>query len=291
MIDATTGPKLDRLLRPVLPRLRTATGVDATMAGPVTLTGRRLVVTDLYGLLTSTMRGLVVTPGAGIGGKALQMAKPVAVNDYLHSMVVSHHFDHKVAQEHIHGAFAVPVRVGHDIQAVLYGLTRTAQPLGDRVLATAALVAAGVGRELAIEIEVARRLRAIEQQRQHCDRTTDNFREIYEELRSIAHATSDQLLRDRLIGVCDRLAPQIKPTATRTPLLTGREHEVLARIALGHTNHEVAGAARASTVIACANSLSAGSRRLAWASVRRMFAKVIASAWSDFLRETQWRSR
>ena len=35
MIDATTGPELDRLLHPALPRLRTATGIDATMAGPV----------------------------------------------------------------------------------------------------------------------------------------------------------------------------------------------------------------------------------------------------------------
>jgi hypothetical protein len=40
-----------------------------------------------------------------------------------------------------------------------------------------------------------------------------------------------------------------------------------------------------------ANSLSAGSLRWAWASVRRMLAKVIASAWSDFFRETQCRSR
>jgi LuxR family transcriptional regulator, regulator of acetate metabolism len=243
MADATPGPNLDRLLGPALSRLRTATGVDATMAGPVTLAGRRLVVTNLHGLLTSTMHGLVVTPGVGIGGKALQMARPVAVNDYLHSTAVSHHFDHKVAQEHIHGAFAVPVRVGRNTHAVLYGLTRTAQPLGDRVLATAASVAAGLGREMTIEVEVFRRLRTIEQQRQQRqrrDRTTTDFREIREELLSIAQDTSDQLLRDRLIGICDRMAAQITPSRTPTPLLTCRERDVLTRIALGHTNLEVA---------------------------------------------------
>jgi DNA-binding CsgD family transcriptional regulator len=243
MTDATPGCGRDRLLGPALLRLRAATGVDATMAGPVALAGRRLVVTNLHGLLTSTMHGLVVTPGAGIGGKALQMARPVAVNDYLHSTAVSHHFDHKVAQEHIHGAFAVPVPVGRDIRAVLYGLARTTQPLGDRVLATAATVAAGLGGELAIEVEVARRLRAAEQQRHHLqrrDEAANDFREIYEELQSIAQATSDRFVQDRILRVCDRMAPQMPSTAGRAPLLTVREREVLTRIALGHTNHEVA---------------------------------------------------
>jgi DNA-binding CsgD family transcriptional regulator len=123
---------------------------------------------------------------------------------------------------------------------VLYGLARTAQPLGDRVLVTAASIAAGVGRELAIEIEVVRRLRTIEQERQRRDPAVDDFREIYEELLSIAQTTSDHLLRDRLLGVCDRLASQIKPTRGPTPVLTCREREVLTRIALGHTNIEVA---------------------------------------------------
>ena len=42
MIDATTDPNVDRLLRPALTRLRAATKVDATMAGPMTLAGRHL---------------------------------------------------------------------------------------------------------------------------------------------------------------------------------------------------------------------------------------------------------
>ena len=120
------------------------------MAGPVSQNGRRLVVTELHGLLNTTMRGLVATPGMGIGGKALQLGRPAAVNDYMHSTAVSHHIGRKVALEHIHGALAVPARVGHAVKAVLYGLARTTDPLGDRVLDAAAAVAAAGGRELAV---------------------------------------------------------------------------------------------------------------------------------------------
>jgi hypothetical protein len=128
-----------------------ATGLDATMAGAVTNGGRRLVVTELHGLLTTAMQGLVADSGMGIGGKALQLGRPAVVNDYLHSTMVSHHFDHKVALERIQGALAMPVRVGREVKAVFYGLARTTDPLGDAVLDTAAAVAATVGRELAVE--------------------------------------------------------------------------------------------------------------------------------------------
>jgi hypothetical protein len=79
---------------------------------------------------------------------------------------VCHHFDHKVALEQVHGALAVPVRVGREVKAVFYGLARTMDPLGDRVLETAAAVAAAVGRELAVEFEVTRRLRIIDAERE-----------------------------------------------------------------------------------------------------------------------------
>ncbi len=242
MTVSMTGPDLDRPLRLALPQLRNATGIDGTMAGPVTLGGRRLVITGLHGMLTPLFRGQVVTRGAGVGGRALQQARPVAVNDYLHSTAISHHFDRKVQQEQARGAFAVPVRVSTDIRAMLYGVTRTAEPLGDRVLDAAASVAAGVGRELAIEIGVAARLRTIEQERQRLEHrlAADEPREIYEELMSIAQATSDQPLRDRLEILCDRLSLSIEPTVDGALHLTRRERQVLAAIALGHTNNEVA---------------------------------------------------
>ena len=65
-------------------------------------------------------------------------------------------------------------------------------------------------------------------------------REIVEELIAIAGATSDRSVRDRLEALCGRLSPPVGPAADGAPRLTGREREVLAEIALGHTTDEVA---------------------------------------------------
>jgi LuxR family transcriptional regulator, regulator of acetate metabolism len=240
MIDTTEGPDLVRPLRRALPRLQWATGLDGTMAGPVT-PGGRLVVTELHDMLTETMRGVVIAAGMGAGGKALQLGRPVLVNDYLHATTISHVYDHKVIQEQTHGLLAVPVPVGRELRAVLYGAARTTQPLGDRVLAASARVAAVVGRELAVEYEVARRLRMVEEfRRREEPRPAVDLREVHEELLSIARATSDEALRDRLLVLCDRLRPPSGHGRMAVPHLTGRERQVLAEVALGRTNAEVA---------------------------------------------------
>ena len=241
MIDTAAGPDLGRPLRRALPRLQRATGLDGAMAGPVTRDGRRLVVTELHGMLTETMRGFVVTRGMGAGGKALQLGRPILVNDYLHATTISHGYDQKLIEEQTHGLLAVPVHVGREVRALLYGSARTTQPLGERVLDASARVAAALGREFAVEDEVARRLRIIEELRRREEpRPTINLHEIREELLSIARATSDEALRDRLDVLCDRLRPPSVCSGTAVPHLTGREHQVLAAVALGRTNAEVA---------------------------------------------------
>lgn len=243
MSDAMQGPDLDRPLRAALPRLRKATAVDGTMGAPVTLGGRRLVVTGLHGMLTSTMLGLVATPGVGAGGRALQLGRPFAVDGYLQSSSVSHHFDRKVRIEHVHGCFTVPVRVGQETRAVLYGVTRSAASLGDRVLNAASAVGDRVAREIAVELEVTRRMRAIAQHGRHVEdlrRPGVDPREICEELMAIAGITTDQAVRDRLQTLSDRVAEPVGPSREHAPRLTTRERDVLTEIALGHTNLEVA---------------------------------------------------
>lgn len=67
-----------------------------------------------------------------------------------------------------------------------------------------------------------------------------DLREIHQELLSIARATSDESLRDRLHVLCERLRPTSGHGGTAAPRLTGRELQVLTEVALGRTNVEVA---------------------------------------------------
>ncbi|HEX4250513.1 MAG TPA: helix-turn-helix transcriptional regulator [Pseudonocardia sp.] len=72
------------------------------------------------------------------------------------------------------------------------------------------------------------------------DLADEEAREVYAELLSIARATTDRALRNRLDVLCDRLAPPPEPALIDVPRLTARELQVLGEIALGRTNSEVA---------------------------------------------------
>lgn len=227
----TTGPDLLRPLRRALPWLQRATGLDGALAGLVSRDGQRVVVTELHDMLTGAIRGFVVLRGKGVGGAALQRARPVLVDDYPSATTISRLSDQVIVHERIHGLLAVPVPVGREVRALLYGVARTSAPFGDRVLDASARVAAAVARELIVECEVARRLRLLEEARLRAEPRAVDLREIHEELVSVAAATQDEDLRDRLGALCDRLAPPARrPTAAA--LLTGREQQVLAEVAL-----------------------------------------------------------
>ena len=155
---------------------------------------------------------------------------------------ISHQYDRQVLRERVQGAFVVPVRVGHLTHAVVYGITRTPHRLGDRVLDAAGASISRLAHELAVEIDVARRLDVIDAERRrlaHPTHTPDP-REIREELLSIADTTSDPSVRDRLLLIYHRLAPSGPSSPSATLPLTRRERDVLELIALGMTNNEVA---------------------------------------------------
>lgn len=235
------GPDLSRVLRAGLVRLQRATAVDAAMGGLVAPGQARLVITELYSMRTDAFRGTVVTPGAGVGGQAWRLARPVAVDDYLGSSTISHHYDRQAQAERAFGTFAVPLRVGSSFGALVWGVVWSPQPLGDRVLDAARPVAVRLAHELAVETEVSRRLASLQQQRDDAARSwipQISALEIREELSSIARSTADADVRDRLAIVCQRLSSADAVEAV--PVLTRREHDVLAQIALGLTNEEAA---------------------------------------------------
>jgi DNA-binding CsgD family transcriptional regulator len=245
MTTSIARPDLARPLRVGLARLQRATGVDCAMGGLIDPSGLRLAITELHNARTNAFRGTVVTPGAGAGGQAMLLARPVAVADYLRSAAITHQYDRQAQAEQANGTFAVPVQAGSRIRAMIWGLTWTQRQFGDRTLESGARVAARLGQELAVEIEVTRRLTDIEDERRRCARRGPAFdpREIREELLSIADATSDPSVRDRLGVVCDRLRVPDRAGPDRSGHLgplTPRECEVLVEVARGLTNNEIA---------------------------------------------------
>ncbi|MFD4574459.1 response regulator transcription factor [Streptomyces sp. NPDC058417] len=141
-------------MRGALARLRRATGLPVAFGGLVEPGRPRVRISELSGAGTPALRGLAVTSGNGLGGKAVALARPCAVTDYSRSRRISHEYDTAVAQEGLRSVLAVPVVVRRRVRGVLYGALRTAEPLGDRALTAAVAVARDVEQALVAADEV-----------------------------------------------------------------------------------------------------------------------------------------
>ncbi|MFC7471628.1 GAF domain-containing protein [Actinomadura keratinilytica] len=112
-------------MREALARLRRATGLPIAFGGLIE--GRHQVrIAELSGTGTTALRGLNVSSGNGLGGKAVALTRPCAVTDYRASRRISHEYDAAVAAEGLRSVLAVPVVVHRHVRGVLYG--RCARP-------------------------------------------------------------------------------------------------------------------------------------------------------------------
>ncbi|WP_158880725.1 helix-turn-helix transcriptional regulator [Amycolatopsis anabasis] len=162
--------------------------------------GSELRMSELVGTATNSLRGLLVARGRGLGGRAITARRVVAVDDYYASDSISHDFDHAVRAEGVRSAVAVPVIVRRSVRAVLYGAVREAVTFGDASIDLMVEAARDLEQELAVRDEVER-----------------------------------------------RLASMVPPAAARNgtrpdnaPSLAPRELDVLAGVAAGQTNAEIA---------------------------------------------------
>ncbi|MDT3446832.1 LuxR C-terminal-related transcriptional regulator [Pseudofrankia sp. BMG5.37] len=227
-------------LRAGLRQAQRLAGVPVVFAG--TVSDDRLVLTDFLGTRTTSMRNLHVSIGAGLGGRVVAQGRPVAVEDYLSARTITHDYDRPVLAEGISSVLAVPVRVRGRCKAVLYGAVRERMPLGNRV--REALLSAGsrLSMTLSVQDQVGIRL-AMAEFRPGLQDLADleEVRAVHAELRSIAPAVADPELRRRIDAATERLArfgaPKTEVSAIR---LSPRETDVLAQVALGCTNAEVA---------------------------------------------------
>ncbi|MFJ4961576.1 response regulator transcription factor [Streptomyces sp. NPDC088729] len=221
-------------------RLRRTSGLPVVFGGLLS-DARHARIAELNGAQTRALRGLVISAGSGLGGKAIALSRPCAVTDYTSARHISHEYDTAVAAEGLRSVVAVPVVVRREVRGLLYGALRKPVTLGDRTFDAALAAARDVEQALAVRDEV-RQLLAVGRE-QVADPDTapaawEDVREAHRELRALAPKIVDPELREELLSVCGRLASAsgTQPADARAVRLAPREVDVVACVAAGATN-------------------------------------------------------
>lgn len=227
-------------MQAALLRLRRTSGLPVVFGGLLS-DARHARIAELNGAQTSALRGLVISAGSGLGGKAIALSRPCAVTDYASARHISHEYDAAVAAEGLRSVVAVPVVVRRAVRGVLYGAMRTPVTLGDRTFDAMVAAARDVEQSLAVRDEVRQLLAAGREQVTDPDTAPgawEDVREAHRELRALAPRVVDPALRDELLDVCGRLASAAayKAPAAREISLAPREVDVVACVAAGATN-------------------------------------------------------
>ncbi|MBK1783965.1 LuxR C-terminal-related transcriptional regulator [Prauserella cavernicola] len=235
--------ELDRLLSRGVRGLRADCAVDLAFGGPLDADGASMTIRHLDGNLGQSLRHLRVRRGAGLGGKALALGRPVAVSDYFAAPHIVHAYDRAVAPERVDTALAMPVRLHGSAVGLLYLARRDPLPFGDRTLARADAAVRALERELEIELEVQRRVAA-----QAATHSLDPHAldALLTQLESAIELVGDDAARQRLHEVCDGL---LRVTGAQRPAQPGergplsrREVQVLQQVAAGASNNDIAAA-------------------------------------------------
>ncbi|MDX2921123.1 MULTISPECIES: response regulator transcription factor [Streptomyces] len=227
-------------MQAALLRLRRTSGLPVVFGGLLS-DARHARIAELNGAQTSALRGLVISAGSGLGGKAIALSRPCAVTDYASSRHISHEYDAAVAAEGLRSVVAVPVVVRRAVRGVLYGALRTPVTLGDRTFDAVVAAARDVEQSLAVR-DSARQLLAAGRERVSGSDAVpwawEDVREAHRDLRALVPRVVDPALRDELLEVCGRLASAsgVKAPAARRVRLAPREVDVVACVAAGATN-------------------------------------------------------
>ncbi|MFF3526251.1 response regulator transcription factor [Streptomyces rubiginosohelvolus] len=227
-------------MQAALLRLRRTSGLPVVFGGLLS-DARHARIAELNGAQTSALRGLVISAGSGLGGKAIALSRPCAVTDYATSRHISHEYDAAVAAEGLRSVVAVPVVVRRAVRGVLYGALRTPVTLGDRTFDAVVAAARDVEQSLAVR-DSARQLLAAGRERvsdpDAVPGAWEDVREAHRDLRALVPRVVDPALRDELLEVCGRLASAsgAKASTAREIRLAPREVDVVACVAAGATN-------------------------------------------------------
>ena len=215
-----TSAALGSLLHGTVDSLRAGTGLPVVFAGTAAPGGLRLGPAS--GMHTGSLDGLLVERNEGLGGRAMQIRRPIAVAEYRNAPAISHPYDRQVDAEGLVSMVAVPVVVERTVPVVLYGALRRSGRLGD--VAVQGLVAAAD--RLALTLTGPR------------PPGPDRLATLVSRVRAFADTVTDPALRTDLLECCDRL--DATATVPDPTTLTPRELDVLALVAGGCANEVVA---------------------------------------------------
>lgn len=208
--------------------LRRLDGVDVAFAARLDAPGASFTVGDLRGARGGSLDGLISPVGYGVGGRCMVLRRPVAVVDYVRARHITHQFDGAVSREGLRAVLAVPFHVGSEVRGVVYGAARRPVRFGERFTDAAVSIVRSAERPPAtVDVPEAGPLDPAQ------------VRELHAELRAIA-AAADPAARLRLLDVCARLTDGRGRPTVPASRLTPREIDVLALVAVGCTNADVA---------------------------------------------------
>lgn len=227
------------VIKSSLVTLKNATGIPVTMYADVMDNGK-MQIAHWVGLRTPAMHNLVIEAGAGVGGRVMATRRPVGVSDYLRAKVITHEYDQNIKDEGLHSLVAVPVIVNRLVRGVLYAGVHSSVRLGDKVLEEVTMTARCLEQDLAVADACRNMDRAGGGKggRVMNGAEWEQVRSTHSKLRMLANRVVDEKLRQELEELCDQMVTPVR--VKQTTKLSARELDVLACVALGHTNVEAA---------------------------------------------------
>lgn len=254
-----------QVLTATLTRIRGITPVDIAFGGLVNSTGNGVTLDSLVGNETDALQDLLITPGQGLGGKALLLRQPTYVLDYHEAKGITHQYDAAVAAERMNSVFAVPIKFSPTCYGLLYGALRSDSPLSDRLLDQVYSIINSTTRQYlpeTVPVDNAHPAPAAQQSPQQHPPDGENQQQlgdIHAALTVILNTTTEPATRKQIESLMERLTNATKrdetnvadiardasagpePARSRTTgnTLTRRETDVLSLTATGCTNNEV----------------------------------------------------
>lgn len=219
---------IESLLAERLQRMKRFTGFSVVFGGATRplAGGPDLVVSRAVGAIGSSLRGLVIRPGWGLGGTVLSEGRPLKVSDYAASTTITHDYDRVVRQEGMTSVLAVPLVVGGTVHGLLYGAVRGQSAIGDRGLSDAVVVAQQFQRD------VEKRLQPEQPETLPASGLED--------LAALIRETDDPALRTRLLRIQGALRSRSSGPGQERCSLGPRELDALRLVAVGASNVEIA---------------------------------------------------